>query len=183
MRETWVLSLGWEDPLEKEMATHSSILAWRIPWAEEPGGLQSTGSQRVRHDWVISLSQNFDFNLINIVSACLTWVLDWKPSRGMLCNPYLSLYPPVLRYAAYVCWMRWSSCHSVMSDSLWSRGLPGCSVHGRFFRQESWSGVPVPSAEDLPNSGIEPRSTIPQADSLPSEPSEKHAVYVCWMRW
>ena len=50
MRETWVRSLGWEDPLEKEMAAHSSILAWRIPWTEEPGRLQSTGSQRVRHD-------------------------------------------------------------------------------------------------------------------------------------
>ena len=47
MQETWVRSLGWEDPLEKEMATHSSILAWIIPWTEEPGGLQSTGSQRV----------------------------------------------------------------------------------------------------------------------------------------
>ena len=45
MRETWVRSLGWEDPLEKEMATHSSILAWKIPWTEEPGRLQSTGSQ------------------------------------------------------------------------------------------------------------------------------------------
>ena len=50
MQETWVWSLGWEDPLEKRMATHSSILAWRIPWTEEPGGLQSMGSQRVRHD-------------------------------------------------------------------------------------------------------------------------------------
>ena len=49
-RETWVRSLGREDPLEKEMAIHSSILAWRIPWMEEPGGLQSTGSQRVGHD-------------------------------------------------------------------------------------------------------------------------------------
>ena len=48
--ETWVRSLRREDPLEKEMATHSSILAWRIPWTEEPGRLQSTGSQRVRHD-------------------------------------------------------------------------------------------------------------------------------------
>ena len=45
-----VLSLGWEDPLEKEMATYSSTLAWRIPWMEEPGGLQSMGSQRVRHE-------------------------------------------------------------------------------------------------------------------------------------
>ena len=47
-QEMRVLSLGWDDPLEKEMATHSSILAWKIPWTEEPGGLQSTGSQRVR---------------------------------------------------------------------------------------------------------------------------------------
>ena len=50
MQETWVRSLGWEDPLVKEMATHSSILAWKISWTEEPGGLQSLGSQRVRHD-------------------------------------------------------------------------------------------------------------------------------------
>ena len=50
MRETWVRSLGREDPLEKEMVTHSSILAQRIPWVEEPGGLQSVGSQRVGHD-------------------------------------------------------------------------------------------------------------------------------------
>ena len=50
MWETWVLSLGREDPLEKEMATHSSTLAWKIPWTEEPGRLQSTGSQRVGHD-------------------------------------------------------------------------------------------------------------------------------------
>ena len=50
MRDTWVQSLGWEDPLEKEMATHSSILAWRIPQLEELGGLQSTGSQKVGHD-------------------------------------------------------------------------------------------------------------------------------------
>ena len=50
MQEIWVQSLGQEDPLEKEMKTHSSILAWRIPWTEEPGGLQSMGSQRVGHD-------------------------------------------------------------------------------------------------------------------------------------
>ena len=50
MQETWDQSLGWEDPLEKGVETHSSILAWRIPWMEEPGGLQSTGLQRVRHD-------------------------------------------------------------------------------------------------------------------------------------
>ena len=52
MRETQVRSLGWEDPLEKEMTTHSSILAWRIPWTEELGGPQSTGSQRVGRDFL-----------------------------------------------------------------------------------------------------------------------------------
>ena len=51
VRETWVWSLGCEDHLEKEMAAHSSILAWKISWTEEPGGLQSMGSQRVGHDW------------------------------------------------------------------------------------------------------------------------------------
>ena len=56
MRETQVQSLGREDPLEKEMAIHSSTTAWKIPWTEEPGRLQSMGSQRVRHDWATSLS-------------------------------------------------------------------------------------------------------------------------------
>ena len=50
MQETRVQSLGWEDPLEKEMAIHSSTIAWKIPWTEEPGRLQSLGSQRVGHD-------------------------------------------------------------------------------------------------------------------------------------
>ena len=68
MRETWVRFLGREDPLEKEMATHSSILAWRTPWTEEPGGLQSTGSQRVGHDWATSLSL---YNYKN--SSSLIW--------------------------------------------------------------------------------------------------------------
>ena len=49
-QETWVWSLGWDDPLGEEMATHSSILAWKILWTEEPGGLQSTGSHRVGHE-------------------------------------------------------------------------------------------------------------------------------------
>ena len=56
MRETWVPSLDWEDPLEKGMTTHSSILAWRIPWSEESGGLQSMGSQRIGHDLATNIS-------------------------------------------------------------------------------------------------------------------------------
>ena len=70
MQETWVLSLGRKDPLEKEMATHSSILAWRIPWTEKPGGLQSTGSQRVGHDWATSLSLGY------VGLSCSMWDLS-----------------------------------------------------------------------------------------------------------
>ena len=55
MQETWVRFLGWEDPLEKEMAIHSSILAWKIPWTEQAGGLQSMGSQRVGHNLAAKL--------------------------------------------------------------------------------------------------------------------------------
>ena len=54
MQEPQVWSLDWEDPLEEDIATHSGILAWRIPWTEEPGGLQSMGLQRAEHDWVAS---------------------------------------------------------------------------------------------------------------------------------
>ena len=64
MQETWVQSLGQEDPLEKEMATHSSSLAWRIPWTEEPVGLQSIGSQRVRYNW----ATNYTATIVPAVS-------------------------------------------------------------------------------------------------------------------
>ena len=66
MRETLVRSLSQEDPLEKEMATHSSTLAWNLPWTEDPGRLQSTGSQRVGHDWVTSLSFLYSYHSITI---------------------------------------------------------------------------------------------------------------------
>ena len=62
MQETWVRSLGREDPLEKKMATHSSTLAWKIPWTEEAGKLQSMGSQRVGHDFYYKRSNIFLFN-------------------------------------------------------------------------------------------------------------------------
>ena len=79
MWENQVQSLGWEDPLEKEMAIHSSILAWRIPRTEEPGGLQSVGLQRVAHDWATPLSLFLSSNL-----ACLLafeqWVAGHCPS-------------------------------------------------------------------------------------------------------
>ena len=64
MQETWVQSLGQEDPLEKEIATHSSILAWRIPWTEEPDELQSMGLQRVGHNWVTNAFTSFHFRFL-----------------------------------------------------------------------------------------------------------------------
>ena len=83
MQETWVWSLGWEDPLEKGMAIHSSILAWRIPWTEEPGRLQSVGSQRVGHDWETDINYGqicllFDqglwlLSLIPLDTLCGCW--------------------------------------------------------------------------------------------------------------
>ena len=63
MQETWVRSVGWEDPLEEEMATHSSILARKIPWTEESGGLQSMGSKRVGHDSATKQQQQMAISL------------------------------------------------------------------------------------------------------------------------
>ena len=77
MQETWVRSLGWEDPLEKEMAAHSSILAWKIPWTVEPDRLPSMGLQRVGHDWVTSLFQNIEqSSLCYTVGPCWLSILN-----------------------------------------------------------------------------------------------------------
>ena len=71
MQETWLQSLGQEDPLEEGMATHSSILVWKIPWTEEPGGLQSMGSQRVRY--------NLSDLACTHTSETITLVFDYSP--------------------------------------------------------------------------------------------------------
>ena len=78
MWETRIQSLGWEDPLEKEMATHSSIHAWKIPWTKESGGLQSMGSQRVRHDWATSLH----FTSLGIVLE-IRWLFTTRNFQGI----------------------------------------------------------------------------------------------------
>ena len=72
--ETWVQSLGWEDPLEKRMTTHSNIFAWRIPWPEEPGGLQSTVSQRVGRDWATEQQQQSHPWVASVVPC-------WRPTH------------------------------------------------------------------------------------------------------
>ena len=88
MRETPVQSLGWEDPLEKGMATHSSILAWRILWTEEPGGLKPKDSQRVRHYWVTNT-----FILLRLMSLNLyplTLFLNISPTYPVECSAPLT---------------------------------------------------------------------------------------------
>ena len=81
MQEPRVWSLGWEDPLEEGMATHSSILAWRIPWTEEPGGLRSIGSQRVRHDRSDLARMQCPASPPYYYSDCIAWV---RRSRRLL---------------------------------------------------------------------------------------------------
>ena len=87
MQEMWVRSLGWENPLKKEMATHSSILAWRIPWTKEPGGLQSIRTQRVRLScklmhiltdiwWFIRHRFSTDFHIIHLYTCDLRQIIS-----------------------------------------------------------------------------------------------------------
>ena len=86
MQEAEVQSLGQEDPLQKGMATHSSVLAWRIPWAEEPSGLQSMGLHRVGHNWATNTHQILRVKILN---NFLLWI--WIGKRG--CRSYVPLMP------------------------------------------------------------------------------------------
>ena len=117
MWETWVRSLSQEDPLEKEIATHSSIRAWRIPWMEEPGGLQSMGSQRVGHDWVTSLH----FHFLCQRSAAFIYMDLFLSSLFCSIN-YLCIFLVILSYLDHCSFMQlhsktWSSVVSVICFS------------------------------------------------------------------
>ena len=87
MQETWVRSLGQEDPLEKEKATHSSILAWKIPWTEGPGRLQTMGLQRVGHNWVTSLFHTYICSVLDLPPTLLS-----HPSRSSQSTGLSSLF-------------------------------------------------------------------------------------------
>ena len=92
--ETKVRSLGWEDPLEEEMATHSSILAWGIPWMEEPGRLQPMGWQRIRHDRVTSLSLSLHLSIRPPVShSSLLEEINFSLDLGLGLMLWLSVQP------------------------------------------------------------------------------------------
>ena len=147
MKETWVQSLGWEDPLEKGMAIHSSILAWRIPWTEEPGRLQSMElpSCTWLNDTHNIYTHTYFFTLLIFLFSHL-----W-------CN-----LPESKNHVSSVA----QSCPTHCDPMTIAHQAP---LFMEFSRQEHWSRLPFPSPGHLPNPGIEPRSPILQAGSLPSE--------------
>ena len=93
MQETWIWSLGQENPLEKETATHSSILAWKMSWMEEPGGLQSTGWQRVGQDWVPGASVRNSVHGKGHEEQGLTYAKAWSSLRKLPVPEHLTPKP------------------------------------------------------------------------------------------
>ena len=109
MLETQIQSLGWEDPLKEEMVLHSSILVWRIPWIEESSGIQSMGSQRVRHDWP-SEHRNMNLSSVQSLSRVRLFVTPWTAA----CQASLSSTPRVCSNSCPLsCW-----CHPTFSYSV-----------------------------------------------------------------
>ena len=147
-KETKVQSLGQQDLLKEGMATPSSILAWRIPGTEEPGGLPSMGSHRVGQDWS------------NLAAAAAA---DGKESACNAGDP--GSIPGSESHGLHVR-LFVTPCTAAL------QAPPSMG----FSRQGYWSGLPFPSPEDLPDPGIEPRSPALQAEALPSEPPGKHRV-------
>ena len=98
MQKMWIQSLNWEDPLEEERVTHSSILAWRIPWTEKPGGLQSLGSQRVRHDWATNTCTFFQGKYLMKKTSPFRalgplWAMPLSNKKGYIFNSVLFCFP------------------------------------------------------------------------------------------
>ena len=102
MREIQVRGLGWEDPLEKEMAIHSSTIAWKIPWTEEPGRLQSMGSQRVGHDWATSRSCNCNKDQVVRISDNLA---EHSVAFDCHSHPLMFQLPSFCCKTSYVSWL------------------------------------------------------------------------------
>ena len=136
----WVWSLGWEDPLEKEMATHSSILAWETPWTEEPGGLQFMKSQRVRPRW--ATKENM-------------WSILEKVSCAVEKNVYFAVV-----WSLSCVWLFVILCTV-------AHQTPLSMV---FSRQKHWSGLSLPALRDLPESGIKPTSPALAGGFFTTEP-------------
>ena len=146
MRETRVRPLSWENPLEKEMAIHSSTIAWKIPWTEDPGRLQSVGSQGVGHDWANSLSLSLSYMAFTMLrsekamaphSSTLAWKIPQMEEPGRL-QSMGSLrvghnWATSLSLFTFMHWRRkWQPTPVFLpgeSEGRW--GLVGCHLWGR----------------------------------------------------
>ena len=148
MRGSRVRSLGREEPLEKEMTIHSSTIAWKIPWREEPGRLQSMGSQRVGHDWAISLTLSLKPVWIMFSITCNervpTAVLS--QSQRSHCILIACVFSSKLSHPVRVC-----CCVSRVrvSATPWTVAYQA-PPSMEFSRQEYWCGLPFLSSGDLP---------------------------------
>ena len=113
LQDTQVQSLGQEDPLEKEMATHSSSLAWKNPWTEEPDGLQSMGSQRVGCDWAIDMNEKLFYNVVLISAQQLSRLYVYIYLPSLLDVPSPNPYPTPLGHHRASSWP--SLCYITVS--------------------------------------------------------------------
>ena len=193
MPEVQVRSLGQEDPLEKEMATYSSVLDWRIPWTEEPAGLQSMESQRVEHDWA-HVHENTHTYLYK--QTVLFLPLYIQARRGNKTFSFLWLCWVFIATRAFLqlqqagVILHWgvgaSCCRGFSCGRAWSLGLGGFSSCTRGLSSwGSWtlehrvgscgarSGLVAPRVWDLPGSGTEPVSSALAGGFFTTEPPEK----------
>ena len=131
MWETQVWTLDWEDPLEKGMATHSSILAWRIPWIEEPGGLQSVGLQRVAYNWE---SNTFTFALVTTGSE------EWKNrvTKNLCCSIFTMYFEK--KHETWCRSLIFFFFSLMLMPSLWNQSQPRRNVLyiSRKCDQDTW---------------------------------------------
>ena len=137
VQETWIWSLGWEDPLEKRMATHSGILSWRTPWTEEPDRLLSMGSQRVGYDWATN----------TFISLSPSLIGDYLQCKDEKSEPQkVKCFVEVLNLNRFSCVWLCATLWTVAHQAPLSMG---------FSRQEYWSGLPCLPPGDLPDPGIQ----------------------------
>ena len=148
MQATRVRSLGGKDPLEKGMATHSSILAWRIPWTEEPGGLQSMGSQRVGHDWGTNTSTSTSMGLVGPIPEVCQRLKERGSKKG-----HLFLKAVCMKSQGGGLPIRKSYCYRSQKGGKWLSDLRkyiirGCSIPRMIYNhKERVSWPPGPRTE------------------------------------
>ena len=167
MQETQVQSLHWEGPLEKEMAAHSSILAWKILWTVEPGRLPSVGSQRVRQNWVISLHQKFSQVLVLLNPASSIHIISVSSWRVLTLELWGHRYDPST--------LKWiTECH----------GLVLAASKYFFFLLRKWERIQKIHWQDLSSENLWVYSKLPcscKTRACPSDNQTAHEHFISIM--